>query len=89
MLVEVKKAGGLLDYKVLIHHTGDEFSVVTMSKFPSWDAINKGAGWGAAFKIIEPDKNERQKISDSWNWVFEGASHIDNIYTEATHTPDK
>lgn len=84
ILAEVKKDGGLLDYKVLIHNTGDEYNVVIMSKYPSWAAIDKGAGWGAAFKKIEPDKAKRKKVSDAFNWVFRGRVHIDNIYTEVT-----
>ena len=89
ILAEVKKAGDLLDYKVLIHHTGDEYNVVIMSKYPSWEAIDKSGIWGAAYKIIEPDKEKRKNVYDLFNWVFEGVTHIDNIYTEATHTLDK
>ena len=88
-LVEVKKSGGLLDYKVLIHHTGNEYNVITMSKYPSWEAIDKSAGWSAAAKIVQPDDAKRKKVNAAFNWVFEGSVHVDNIYSEATHTSDK
>lgn len=89
ILAEVKKAGGLLDYKVLIHNTGDEYNVVIMSKYPSWAAIDKEAGWSAAFKMLEPDEAKRKKVYDTFNWVFDGSVHIDNIYTEVSLSSDK
>ncbi len=87
--VEVKKSGGLLDYKVLIHHTGGEYNVVIMSKYPSWAAIDKEIGWGDAFKKIEPDKAKQKEVSDAFSWIFEGSVHIDNIYKEVELSTDK
>ncbi len=88
-LVEVKKIGRLLDYHILIHNTGDEYNVVIMSKFSSWEALDKGAGWTEASKVVEPDEEKRKKVSEAFNWVFEGSVHKDNIYSEATHTSGK
>ena len=68
---------------------GNEYNVITMSKYPSWEAIDKGAGWSAAAKIVQPDDAKRKKVNAAFNWVFEGSVHVDNIYSEATHTSDK
>jgi len=86
-VAEAKKSGRILDYNILIQHTGDEYNVVTMTKFPSWAAIDEGAGWGAAMKIVVPDKEERNKAWAGWRWVFEGVPRIHNIYVDAMHTP--
>ena len=87
IVAEQKKSGKILDYNFLIHHTGDEYNVVIMIKFPSWDAINDGTGFGAAYEIVVPDKEERDRVDEGWLWAFDGFQHIDNIYIDAMHTP--
>ena len=62
VVAEAKKSGKILDYNLLIHHTGDEYNVVIMTKFPSWSAIGEGAGFGAAMEIVIPDKEDRDKM---------------------------
>jgi hypothetical protein len=84
IVAQAKKSGRILDYRVLIHHTGDEYNVVIMEQYPSWVAIDKGNGFADAFKVVEPDAAKRKVGYAAWNWVFEGVVHIDNIYTEAT-----
>ena len=84
---EAKKTGKLLDYLLLIHHTGDEYNVVMMRKFPSWDAINDGGGMQAAMEKLFPDKEERDRINAGFQWILSGYQHIDNIYIDAMHTP--
>ena len=84
IVAEAKKTGPLLDFKILIHHTGDEYNVVTMEKYPSWSAIDESSGRSAAFKKIQPDKDKRKEINDAFNWIFAPYIHYDGIYTEAT-----
>ncbi|MDZ7692140.1 MAG: hypothetical protein U5K69_13580 [Balneolaceae bacterium] len=76
--------GYILDYKVFIHHTGGEYSVVLLTQYPSWDAIGEGRRFDEVDQIAIPDSVKRQKIIDGFNWVYEGAAHRDNIYTEVT-----
>lgn len=76
--------GYILDYKVFFHHTGGEYNVVMLTKYPSWDAIGEGQGFDKVDREAIPDSTRRQKIIDGFNWVFEGTSHRDNIYTEVT-----
>ncbi len=84
-VAQSKKMGRILDYRLLVHHTGGEYNVVIMIKYPSWAAINAGAGFGDAFKAIEPNEAKRKVATDGFNWVFEGSVHVDNIYIEATN----
>ena len=81
IVAEAKKSGGILDYKLLFHHTGDEYNVVFMTKHPSWCSMEK-LWMSTAYKAIEPDKGKRKVFWDAWWWVFEGATHYDCIYTE-------
>ena len=84
VVAEAKKTGPLLDYKMLFHHTGDEYNVVIMMKYPSWSAIDESSGMSAAFKKIQPDEEKRQKVWDAFNWILTPENHYDVIYTEAT-----
>jgi hypothetical protein len=84
MIAQAKKMGRILDYRLLTHHTGGEYNVIIMVKYPSWEAMGKGAGFGEAYKAIEPDAAKRKAVWDTFNWVFENPVHVDNIYTEAT-----
>lgn len=80
--VEVaKKKGLLLDYKVLIHHTGEEHNLVIMMKYPSWAAIDEFS-FTESFKIIEPDEEKRKKGYATWGRLIPYKNHYDNIYTE-------
>ena len=78
---EAKKMGTLLDYKVLIHHTGDQHNLVIMMKYPSWVAIDEFS-FSEPFKIIEPDKEKRKKVYATFNRLIPWENHYDNIYTE-------
>ena len=77
-----------MDYNFLIHHTGSASNVVIMIKYPSWAAIDKGAGFSKAFEEIEPDKAKRDAISASYGWCFEGSTHTDTIYGDAMDTQE-
>lgn len=85
IVAQSKKMGRILDYRLLVHHTGGEYNVVIMIKYPSWAAISAGAGFADAFKVIEPNEAKRKVATDGFTWVFEGSVHVDNIYTEATN----
>ena len=63
VVAAAKKNGTILDYKMLMHHTGDEYNVVTMTKFPSWASLESMAWgwWDETYKLIEPDKDKRKK----------------------------
>ncbi|MEN8119434.1 MAG: hypothetical protein ABFS35_03770 [Bacteroidota bacterium] len=87
IIAEAKKRKTLLDYKILIHHTGDEYNVVIMMKYPSWAAIGKGSGLQAAFEAIESNKAKRDSINAAFAWLFDGSVHKDNIYREITDKP--
>ena len=87
VVAEAKKSGKILDYNLLIHHTGDEYNGVIMTKFPSWGAIGEGPGFSAAMELVVPDKEERDKINAGFQWIFDGFQHIDNIYSDAMDTP--
>ena len=81
---EAKKQGTILDYKMLLHHTGDEYNVVVMTKLPSWCSI-EGTAWGwwtATYKTIEKDKKKIEKVLKARNWMFDGLIHKDLIYGE-------
>ncbi len=80
---EAKKQGKILEHHTLIHHTGDEYNVVFMTKYPSWCVMEKG-WFNAVFKEIEPNKDKRDAYNDAYDWVFEGSPHYDGIYTEVT-----
>jgi hypothetical protein len=84
IVAELKKTGSLLDYRVFIHHTGGEYNLVILEKYPSWAAINVEGIWKTAFEAIEPDKSKRDEVNASFDWIFEGAVHKDNIYRELT-----
>ncbi len=78
---EAKKMGGLLDYKVLIHHTGEQHNLVLMMKYPSWAAIDEFS-FAEPFKIIVPDEEKRKKVYATFGRLIPYEKHYDNIYTE-------
>ncbi len=81
IIKEAKKKGTILDNKLLLHHTGGEYTVVIMTKFPSWAAMEEN--WmNNALKTIEPDKGKRKVFWDTWFYLFDEFIHYDEIYTE-------
>jgi hypothetical protein len=73
---------GMLDRKVLIHDTGNEWTVVIMTKHPSWASIRAEPPVNMMQHVFR-DEAERGRIQAAFNWVFEGAEHWDAIYREA------
>jgi hypothetical protein len=82
---EVKKSGGLLDYRLLIHYMAGRDNVVIMQKFSSFAAIHDNDPiFQAAFRRIQPDSIKRKAVFDAFGYVFGGGLHRDEIYTEVT-----
>ena len=81
---ETKKKGTILDYKMLIHHTGTEYNVVYMVKYPSFSTMEYGiAGWLLpTFKEMEPDKEKQMAFRAAQQYVTDGFIHYDEIYWE-------
>jgi hypothetical protein len=84
ILAEEKKRGIILDYHYFIHHTGDEYNVVILTKSPSWAAIMDTTLGVVTLETIEPDKSKRDEINAGYKWIFDGVPHKDNIYRELT-----
>ena len=83
VVAEAKKQGLILDYKMLLHHTGDEYNVVYLAKYPSFEAMESAWGWwNTAYKAIEPDEKKREKVQEARLWAFDKIIHKDLIYTE-------
>jgi hypothetical protein len=81
VIAEAKKQGMILDNKLLLHHTGSEYTAVFMTKFPSWCAMEKS--WmNDALKKIEPDKDKRKAFWDAQWYILGDFIHYDEIYTE-------
>ena len=84
VLAEAKRLGGIVDDVWLIHAWGGEYNVVNMTTWKSWAAIGDTTlGFDAATRKVYPDSVARKKINDRFNWVFQGVSHVDNIYQKA------
>ena len=81
VVTEAKRRGGILDYVWLVHAWGGEYNVVEMTTWKSWAAIEDTTlGFNAAARKVYPDSVARKKIDDRFAWVFQGVSHVDNIY---------
>jgi hypothetical protein len=81
---EAKRRGGVVDNVWLIHAWGGEQTVVNMTTWKSWAAMEDTAlGFNAATRKVYPDSAQRKRINDGFEWVFEGQPHVDNIYQKA------
>ena len=81
VLAEAKRRGGILEDQWLVHAWGGEYNVVQMTTWKSWAAImDTTLGFDAATRKVYPDSVARKKINDRFDWVFQGVSHVDNIY---------
>ena len=84
IVAEAKKTGSILEYHIFRHHTGGEYNIVILEKYPSWAALNVSGVFRKAFETIEPDKSKRDEINAGFNWIYEATVHKDNIYIEMT-----
>ena len=84
MLAQAKRLGGILDDQWLIHSWGGEYTVLQVTTWKSWAAITDTmTGFDAATRKAFPDSIARKKLNDRFEWVFQGVTHVDNIYTKA------
>ncbi|GEM_PF-7023372 len=68
---------------MLIHDTGGTFNVVRMVKYPDWASIKESPSLEKAAKKVFSDEEKMNKIQEAYQWIYEGAPHKDNIYTES------
>lgn len=81
---EAQRNGSILGSIGLIHHTGVQpANVVTLTKYPSWEAL-EDRSWGEAFSTVEPDSVRRAELNDGYSYVYTGAPHYDVIYVQPT-----
>ncbi len=80
--------GNFLEAKVLVHHTGDEWNVVFMTKYPSWEAIDADPGLGPLAEEMW-GAERRQARSDAFDYLTQeaGGAHRDYIYQEMAAAP--
>jgi len=81
---EAKKAGTLLDYRVLIHSWAGRDNVVILRAYNSWDAIHNDTTFGAAVRRLQPDSAKRRVVNEAFNEIFGTGVHHDEIYQEIT-----
>ena len=67
---------------MIVHHTGNEYNIVIVSVYESWESMGEGNGFGAAFRELEPDEERRAEVNAGIQWVFNDTEHVDNIYRE-------
>jgi hypothetical protein len=83
VVAEAKRSGGIVDNVWLMHRWAGEYSVVQVTTWKSWAAIEDTTmGLAAARRKVVPDSAARRKYNDRVNWVFEGVPHRDNIYVK-------
>lgn len=79
---EAKRNGSILGAIGLVHHTGvQQANVVTLTKFPSWDAM-ESRSWGGAFRTVVPDDARRSELNAGFGHVYSDAPHYDVIYVQ-------
>ncbi|MBA3260135.1 MAG: hypothetical protein H0T68_11810 [Gemmatimonadales bacterium] len=83
VVAEARRRGGILDNVWLLHRWAGEYSVVNVTTWKSWAAIEDTTlGLAAARRKVIPDSLARRKYNDRLDWVFEGVPHTDNIYVK-------
>jgi len=80
VVAKAKENGTVLDFHMLVHDTGDEYNVVIVNVYESWESMGEGNGFGAAFEELEPDADRRAEVNAGYGWVFADTEHMDNIY---------
>ena len=77
---EWKRTGVILEDRWLLHHTGGEWNVLHVRKYPSWAAITDNAPMAAIRKVF-PDSTRRAAVERAFQEILNGA-HRDDIYME-------
>jgi hypothetical protein len=78
---EWKRTGVLLEERWLLHHTGDEWTVLHLRKYPTWAAITDNTPLMAAVRKAYPDSTRRTAIEKAFQDILTTA-HRDGIYME-------
>jgi hypothetical protein len=71
------------------HDTGGEYNFVIATLYPDWDFVRGDEipfeqiweTFSQEHGMIEADF---QRVSEMFNWAYEGSSHVDNIYRPIT-----
>jgi hypothetical protein len=72
--------GYVLDIRIMMHHTGDEWNYRVEWVYPSWEAM-RNPGWGMkVWEAVEPDSTKRKAYISGPNWIFKDVIHRDQIY---------
>ena len=79
---ELKRSGNLLEERWLLHHTGSEWNVLHIRKYPTWAAMNDPATANAALRKAFPDSVRRAAINNAFQGIFQASAHRDGIYVE-------
>jgi hypothetical protein len=82
MREELKRTGHLLEERWLLHHTGNEWNVLHIRKYPNWAAVNDQAAATAAMQKAFPDSARRAALNRAWEGIFQETAHRDGIYVE-------
>ena len=77
---KAKEMGYILDFRIMIHDTGNEWNVRIEWVYPSWEAIRE-PGWGKkVWEALEIDSAKVEEINAGFTWVTKDVIHRDNIY---------
>ena len=83
VVAEAKRSGGIVDNVWLVHRWAGDYTVVQVTTWKSWAAIEDTTmGLEAARRKVVPDSSARRKFNDRLDRVFEGVPHTDNIYVK-------
>jgi len=77
---KAKEMGHIIDFRFMLHHTGDEWNVRYEWVYPSWEAMNKSDWMKEVSEAVEPDSTKRKPINEGYQWVFKDVTHRDQIY---------
>jgi hypothetical protein len=78
--------GNIVEGKVLIHHTGNEWNVVFMTKYANWAAIDADPGLAGIAEEMWGEE-ARAARGEAYGEIFGDNAHRDYIYTERASAP--
>lgn len=78
--------GHIVEAKTLIHHTGNEWNVVFMTKYPNWAAIDADPGLAGIAEEMWGEE-ARAARGAAYAEIFGDGAHRDYIYIERASLP--
>lgn len=78
--------GHIVEAKTLIHHTGNEWNVVFMTKYANWAAIDADPGLAGIAEEMWGEE-AREARGDAYGEIFGDGAHRDYIYNERASLP--